>query len=254
MAPQKMLYIKEEDLGLIDKAQLCSGENFSNTVVRALRWYVDSQQDIDFELQKLTIGFECVADYPFYSGQNIPEEFEEDEEAYPNLVFDELLPKVFPKTKVTFFGAEIFSSREKYVGIRGIPALTIHKNIIVNAFNGDFDNTKHIELFNTQDFDYMSEEIPKMPITALFTVFSTRGGKFLILVDLDDLKELRDKVRDDEYYIPDISDYSILEELNENETSIVTATYGLEVDLPENFIRRVLATIETASQEKHLDI
>ena len=23
MAPQKMLYIKEEDLGLIDKAQLC---------------------------------------------------------------------------------------------------------------------------------------------------------------------------------------------------------------------------------------
>lgn len=132
--------------------------------------------------------------------------------------------------------------------------MSIHENIIVNAFNGDFDNTKHIKLFNTEDFDYMSEEIPKMPISVEFTVFSTRGGKYLILVDLNDLKELRDSVREEEYYIPDVSDYCVLEKLDEKQTSITTETYGLEIVLPENFMRRVFATIEAASQEKHLDI
>jgi len=256
MAPQKMLYIKDEDVGLISKAQECSKENFSNTVIKALKWYVDSQQDIEFELQKVTIGFECAFDYPFCDGgQIVPDELYDNADAHVDLVFDELLPKVFPKIKLTFFGAEIFSCSEKHLAVKNIPALRLHENIIVNAFNGNFKNDAYMETYNTSDFDedYYDKEIEKMPTEIDFSIFKTRGGKFLILVKVSGLEDLRDFDLD-QHYIPDPIDYVVLDQLTEKIDSITTATYGLEIELPKNFMRKIMAAIESANNEKHLDI
>lgn len=254
MSPQKMLYVKEEDIGLIEKAQFCSKENFSNTVVKALKWYVDSQQDVQFEFQKITVGCDCTADFPFDEVPDFPDELDYmGDSEYANLVFDELLPRTFPKTKITFFGVEIFSSTGMSgidLVIRDIPGLELHEKIIFNAYAGNFDNADHIRSFNSyNDSGYIEG------ITTTFTAFKTRGGKYLIKVEIYDLDSLRNNI-DLEFgcYIPDPTDYFILNKLDEKIQVITTETLKIEIELPKTFMRQLIEAEKSAQNEIHLDI
>jgi hypothetical protein len=147
MAPQKMLYIKEEDKDLVDKAQLCSGENFSNTVMNALRFYVDSQEDADVDLQKLVIGFdpmtldrEVVFDFlssnpeVFEKWQDILSDYEDDlENDYYSLICELLLDYLiitFYETQVTFFGKKLLADEDVFVSVYNLQGVEISQNLI----------------------------------------------------------------------------------------------------------------------------
>ncbi len=272
MAPQKMLYIKDEDVSLISKAQECSKENFSNTVINALRFYVDSQKDADFDLQKIIVGFDpTVFERDILDKLSVPSEFQHLLEEQAKLVEDyteydlkgdvvlEYLENIFYQTQITFFGKELASANSECVAVYNLRGLRVTTELLEKALAGDFDTSYPYELVSMKDLedDEEANEAPNSlwfgEIRANFKVFRTRGGKFLVsaITNAGDLNWITNDVG---LIVPGASDYAILDHLNDNLKSIITENYGIEFELPDGLIQRAKQVLKKQRSVKHLDV
>ena len=275
MAPQKMLYVKEEDLDLIAKAQSCSNENFSNTVIQALKFYVDSQEDVDFELQKLVVGFNpFVFDRDVFYNYDVPEEFkdnledilegteglDEDLEEYQivaEVVLD-YLQASFYETQITFFGKELVSFSGDRNAVYSLRGVKVSNELLEKAFAKDFSTTCSYETvsmkeFEDQDEGKVAENLPYYgDICASFKIFRTRGNKFLIWATTDGGDFNHDGTF--ELIVPGVSDYAILDDLKDDLTRIKTDNFGIEFELPKGLIQQAKRAFRTQKPSKHLNV
>lgn len=285
MAPQKMLYIKDEDVGLISKAQECSKENFSNTVIRALKFYVYSQEDADVDLQKLLIGFDPsvfeIDAVRYFLDRNDLKDFEEvledlwldienlyiedfDEDwSYDDLVCEMVwryLYATLNETQITFFGKELASSKSECLGVYNLHGIEISKNLIKKSLFQEYDEPPTIERVSMKPL-VDDDEPSKAPdslwfgdISASFKVFRTRGGKFLIWATTNSGDLNCSSNVDCGLIVPGVSDYAILENLNDDLETIKTTNFGIEFELPKGLIRRAKDAFRREVPIKHLDI
>lgn len=281
MAPQKMLYVRDEDLDLIAKAQSCSKENFSNTVIQALKFYVDSQEDVDFELQKLVIGFDpCVFDRDILRDYDIPEKFlylldeledsDEDFECHKeDHIYDlkgdtvlDYLQTLFYETQITFFGKELASFSGKYPdrnAVYNLRGVKVSNELLEKAFAKDFSipcsyETVSMKEFEDQDEGKTGEDLPWYgDIYASFKIFRTRGQKFLIWASTDS-GDLNAIINDIGLIVPGASDYAILDDLKDDLTRIKTDNFGIEFELPPGLIQNAKRAFRTQKPSKHLDV
>jgi|GEM_PF-5100440 len=272
MAPQKMLYIKDEDVGLISKAQECSKENFSNTVIKALKFYVDSQEDADFDLQKLTIGFDPIVfdrdAFTEYLGvsQEIKKANQDSDEAVCemwdglyNFVLDYLQVSFF-QTPITFFGKELVAREQRdYAAVYNLRAIKVSKDLIIKAVEKDYDTPCPYDLVSMKTLldDEEPSDDPDSPwygsIGASFKVFRTRGNKFLIWASTD-AGDLNWSSLGLNSIVPHASDYAVFDELRDDLKKIKTETYGLEFELPEGIVQDAKQALKTQKPVKHLSI
>lgn len=280
MAPQKMLYVRDEDLDLIAKAQSCSKENFSNTVIQALKFYVDSQEDVDFELQKLVIGFDpCVFDRDILRDYDIPEKFlyllDELEDSDENFechkedhIYDlkgdavlDYLQALFYETQITFFGKELASYSGKHPdrnAVYNLRGVKVSGELLEKALSKDFSVPYPYEKVSMKDFEdedegKTGEDLPWYGVIyASFKVFRTRGNKFLIWATTDSGDLNRE--RDVGLIVPGAADYAILDDLKDDLTRIKTDNFGIEFELPPSLIQNAKRAFRTQKPSKHLDV
>jgi hypothetical protein len=271
MAPQKMLYIKDEDVGLISKAQECSKENFSNTVIKALKFYVDSQEDADFDLQKLIIGFDPIVfdrdDFTTYLGvspksqntdQNMEEGVYEMWDGLYNLVLDYLQVSFF-QTPITFFGKELVAREQKQAAVFNLRAIKASKDLLVKAVEKNFADPCPYDLVSMkflEDGEEPSNDSDSPwygDISASFKVFRTRGNKFLIWASTNS-GDLNWSSLGLNSIVPCASDYVVFDELRDDLKKIKTENYGIEFELPEGLVQDAKQALRTQKPVKHLSI
>lgn len=281
MSNKKTIYIRDEDKDLVEKAQECSQESFSNTVFQALRFYIDSKTDTDFSLQKLMIGYDIHStsfDFEVLIEEGLKAFVDANEMTFSSKdenidwVMLNHLEKVLFQKRTTFFGKEIlsFEPQEKDfypAEIKNLKGIHISKEVIKNAIIDFYNISDKPQILNydLQTFSVTPDREKKMEktewagdVAASFKAFKTRKGKILIYAKtkfLDGISE--DYWSQDSYFVPNCSDFALfndLEELKDDQKSIITDNYKIEFALPNGFIKELKRHFISDSRTQHLDI
>ena len=165
---------------------------------------------------------------------------------------------IFIKLK-SLFKQELASSNSEQVAVYNLRGLRVTAELLEKALAGEVATSYPYELVSmkTLEDDEETEEAPGSlwfgNIQATFKVFKTRGGKFLVsaITGAGDLNWMINEVG---LIVPGVSDYAIIDHLNENLESIITENYGVEFELPDGLIQRARQVLKKQRSVKHLDV
>lgn len=280
MAPQKMLYVKTEDLPIFEKATQITGESLSNTVVQALEQFVKSNQKEMFNIQKLHVG--PALDIKFDNGNieryfreafdKINKELDPDSEEY-RLLYDEAFQdsfgyacRFFKSEIITFQGNKIFNYEHKNerpdqlfgeqmdkelsderlmlcAPITGVPLIDLSPSFFDMAIrNVDIDNS-----ILQNDGDWL------IPNSVSYNLYKTAKGKFLLYItpNLEHITEVR---LDGPFAFPYLSDYVILKDLKPTLKEVKGRSTGSIFVLPPRFMSKAISSLTNQPTHKTLDI
>lgn len=279
MAPQKMLYVKSEDLEILEKATSVSGESLSNTVIKALSSYIEVNRHETFEIQKLQvgagldidIGYSCFErDFRAAFDEAYPEpdyDTEEYERLYDEAIEDVLAYAASPLKMelITFYGREIYSYEHKntradllfgeqmenemtnerlmtYAPVKDAPLLFFDKEFFADAFKSEPPPRSA-----GQDGDWL------IPESVTCRLFKTAKGQYLLYIS-PEIIHMNTVRQDGNMALAYISDYVLLKELKPGLKKVKGRCTGATFVLPPRFMARAISIVQNMPTHKVLDI
>ncbi len=287
MAPQKMIYVKNEDMKKLDEAMKITKESLSNTVMQALDQFIKVNAADIFEVKRLHAGcwLEMDFDHPEAIGafkKAFDKHFDDlakpvdDYESLYDQTFDECCKYIsqwFRSEVITFHGKEVFSYTHKNddvfqlvedlchgdldeeglsrcASIAGIPLIFLDEKMFEEA----------ILEKKQEKFKPLFEENEKVDIqqwdfaeSTEYTVYKTAGGKFLLHIapNLEHITEVR---KDAPYAFPCIADYAILKSLKSDLSEVRGKVTGAIFKLPPRFMNKLRNAVDSEPVHRILDI
>ena len=287
MAPQKMIYVKNEDMKKLEEAMKISKESLSNTIMQALEQFIKVNAADVFEIKRLHVGCWLEMDFDHHLAVEAFKKvfdryFEElakpndDYESLYDQTFDECcryIAQWFRSEAITFHGKEVFSythknddvfqlvedqgncslneeSLSRCAPIAGIPLRCLDEKIFEEA----------IQEKKQEKFKPLYEENEKVDIqqwdfaeSTEYTVYKTAGGKFLLHIspNLEHITEVR---KDAPAAFPCIADYSILKSLKSDLSEVRGKVTGAIFKLPPRFMNKLRNAVDSEPVHRILDI
>lgn len=280
MAPQKMIYVKNEDAQLFEQAMQITKESLSNTIVQALSQLVEYSTIENFEPISLSVGMALETD--FEESELVQAEFEKAfEQTYANTdeseipAFDSSLSdcyeftwQLFQTENITFYGKHLYSFQNKPENPGDFDVwygdCSEEKKAILLAENTAVKDIPNLDT----DCDYFLKALKQspqaknliysddrwfIPDSVDIDLYITRKGQFLITFSpcIDKMHECWLEIPT---VAPRITDYAIIKQLKANIKEIKGKTSGCTIMLPPNFMLKAINSLTNQPKNKLLDI